>query len=321
MQGAIDVANEVQNTAKTALANAATAQAAADRKMDAANPVGTGSFSMNRIANSAVGSNSFTLGENNKAEGRYSGALGEGIIANHDNVLVSGRYNKKDWSKYRINYNAYSSVSFGYSFTDWKYNDSLDAFELIGVSSSKTSYGDAEIGKKYARKIYTSTEGIIYTNEFVHVLSKTYETHNGYESVCLATYTYSLSGTKYTSVYAHIVGNGTSDTARSNAHTLDWNGVGWFQGGLQVGGTAQDGEGVGYVPAVPAGVQVGQILAVKAVDENGKPTEWETVDMPSGGSTPVEYDTIILRSSTEGSSKKFRLTIGDDGVLMAEEVV
>ena len=38
--------------------------------------------------------------------------------------------------------------------------------------------------------------------------------------------------------YAHIVGNGTSDTNRSNAHTLDWNGVGWFQGGLQVGGNA-----------------------------------------------------------------------------------
>ena len=66
--------------------------------------------------------------------------------------------------------------------------------------------------------------------------------------------------------------------------------------------------------------QVGQLLSVKSVDENGKPTEWEAVDMPSGGSTPVEYDAIILRSSTEGSSKKFRLTIGDDGVLMAEEV-
>ena len=36
---------------------------------------------------------------------------------------------------------------------------------------------------------------------------------------------------------------------------------------------------------------------------------------------PVEYDAIILKSSTEGSSKKFRLTIGDDGVLIAEEVV
>lgn len=40
--------------------------------------------------------------------------------------------------------------------------------------------------------------------------------------------------------YAHIVGNGTSNTARSNAHTIDWNGLGWFAGGLKVGGTGQD---------------------------------------------------------------------------------
>ena len=37
-------------------------------------------------------------------------------------------------------------------------------------------------------------------------------------------------------------------------------------------------------------------------------------------SVPTEYDAIILKSSTEGSSKKFRLTIGDDGILSAEEV-
>ena len=40
--------------------------------------------------------------------------------------------------------------------------------------------------------------------------------------------------------YAHIVGNGKSDSARSNAHTLDWNGVPWFQGRPQFGGSSQD---------------------------------------------------------------------------------
>ena len=33
--------------------------------------------------------------------------------------------------------------------------------------------------------------------------------------------------------YAHIIGNGTSDTARSNAHTVDWNGNGWFAGDVE----------------------------------------------------------------------------------------
>lgn len=35
------------------------------------------------------------------------------------------------------------------------------------------------------------------------------------------------------SKYAHIVGNGTSDTARSNAHTLDWSGNAWYQGKVE----------------------------------------------------------------------------------------
>ena len=40
--------------------------------------------------------------------------------------------------------------------------------------------------------------------------------------------------------YAHIIGNGTSDTARSNAHTVDWNGNAWFSGGAKIGGASYD---------------------------------------------------------------------------------
>ena len=46
----------------------------------------------------------------------------------------------------------------------------------------------------------------------------------------------------YNEKYLHIVGNAKDEEDRSNAHTLDWNGVGWFQGGLKVGGTGQDDE-------------------------------------------------------------------------------
>lgn len=40
--------------------------------------------------------------------------------------------------------------------------------------------------------------------------------------------------------YVHIVGNGIDNDHRSNAHTLDWNGVAWYQGGIKIGGTGQD---------------------------------------------------------------------------------
>ena len=38
--------------------------------------------------------------------------------------------------------------------------------------------------------------------------------------------------------YAHIVGNGTSSSRRSNAHTLDWDGNAWFQGDVYIGSTS-----------------------------------------------------------------------------------
>lgn len=43
-----------------------------------------------------------------------------------------------------------------------------------------------------------------------------------------------------TNKYAHIVGNGTSTSSRSNAHTIDWEGNAWFQKTVKVGGTSQN---------------------------------------------------------------------------------
>lgn len=43
------------------------------------------------------------------------------------------------------------------------------------------------------------------------------------------------------------------------------------------------GSGGGGIP-VPETAEVGQTIVVKAVDENGKPTEWECADFPEGGS-------------------------------------
>lgn len=38
--------------------------------------------------------------------------------------------------------------------------------------------------------------------------------------------------------YIHIAGNGADESNRSNAHTLDWDGNGWYQGNVKVGGTS-----------------------------------------------------------------------------------
>ena len=67
------------------------------------------------------------------------------------------------------------------------------------------------------------------------------------------------------SIYAHIVGNGTSDSDRSNAHTLDWSGNAWYAG-------------------------------------------------------TVEGIAMIVKSSTKGSTKRFKITVDDSGTISATEI-
>lgn len=93
--------------------------------------------------------------------------------------------------------------------------------------------------------------------------------------------------------YADIIGNGTSNTARSNAATVDWSGNAWYAGDVYVGSTSGTNKDAGskklateeYVdsavsgslPLGLTGAAAGDILRVKAVDDRGKPTEWETI--------------------------------------------
>ena len=58
----------------------------------------------------------------------------------------------------------------------------------------------------------------------------------------------------------------------------------------------------GYIPA-PETAAVGQTVAVKAVDETGKPTEWEAVNLPEAGesgSTEIRYiNTLTLEEDVQ----------------------
>lgn len=99
--------------------------------------------------------------------------------------------------------------------------------------------------------------------------------------------------------YLHIAGNGTSMYTRSNAHTLDWSGNAWFAGDIYVGSTSgtnrDDGSkklateekvaemvaagGGGDSSLGISGATVGQTVKITGVDDEGKPTAWEAVDV------------------------------------------
>jgi hypothetical protein len=77
-------------------------------------------------------------------------------------------------------------------------------------------YSHAEGSNTIAKGINSHAEGkgTIASSESQHVQGK---------------YNIEDTGEKY----AHIVGNGTTNTNRKNAHTLDWDGNAWFQGQVQ----------------------------------------------------------------------------------------
>lgn len=62
--------------------------------------------------------------------------------------------------------------------------------------------------------------------------------------------------------YAHIVGNGASDTKRSNAHTLDWKGNAWFAGNVSMNGNIVLGSHQ-YGDTLPTAGIVGRIFFKK----------------------------------------------------------
>lgn len=66
-----------------------------------------------------------------------------------------------------------------------------------------------------------------------------------------------------------------------------------------VNGNTPDSEGnVDLPPTIPSvqTAQVGQTVVVKAVDENGKPTEWEAADAGGGGASYIKHSSSAIIS-------------------------
>ena len=109
-----------------------------------------------------------------------------------------------------------------------------EGYDTLAVS---TYAAHAEGGKTLASGNYSHAEGEYSTASGLRAHAE------GYQTIASSTNQhvqgrYNIEDTA--SKYAHIVGNGSYNTDRSNAHTLDWNGNGWFKGDVYVGGNNQD---------------------------------------------------------------------------------
>lgn len=323
-------------------------EAANSNKMDANNPVGTGSFSMGRKSGSQIGNNShaegyettasdpsshaegyhttasgnsshaegdFTTasGTDSHAEGTSTTASGNSSHAEGNNTIASGSFSHAEGSstnKFSSVVNkvdptnddiiaAWKSKKFSLAKGSSSHVEGKDNLALGDGSHAEgnmtTASGDeshaegrnttasglnahAEGNSTTASNSNSHAEGFATTaSGFMSHAEGDNTTASGYASHVEGKYNVEDSQDKY----VHIVGNGTYKV-RSNAHTLDWNGVSWFKGRPQFGGTAQD--------------QGSQTVMANGDKE------------------------IILASSTAGSTKKFKITVDDSGAISATEV-
>ena len=245
----------------------------------------------------ASGYNSHAEGYNTTASGINSHAEGSNTVAFGRSQHVSGEYNvgyayTSDKTVLNSNTNLGEKNNIYWS-NDYILNQDTGEYELIDAvtaNSLNETLRYCIVNGTSGKNMYEKAAGVygqagtqnygLYSGAIIYVVKGSGNTQGG---------------------LLEIVGNGTSNSARSNAYTLDWNGVGWYQGGLQVGGKAQD-DGAknvlleGDAIPVPSSATTGQILAVKSVDASGKPTEWEAVEIPAGGAV------IASESAPENTS-------------------
>jgi hypothetical protein len=123
--------------------------------------------------------------------------------------------------------------------------------------------------------------------------------------------------------YAHIVGNGTSKTARKNAYTLDWSGNAWFAGKVTQEGTPTDNKDLvnkKYVDDVKASIVVPTKTSELTNDSNfltehqsltGLATETYVDNKVAGivNSAPETLDTLQELATALGNDANFATTV------------
>ena len=187
----------------------------------------------------ALGYYSHTEGYNTTALGDYSHAEGSNTVSFGKYSHVQGKYNKI----YKYIENIEESIShskavntIAYIADNYTFDENTGLYTLIDPVQVNTLPHD--IVNKYVSDYgITVSDSVVTCKEMIKFITVT--SVDGDKYVVGSTLYYTSKPEKD---YVHIVGNGNFDTERSNAHTLDWNGVAWYQGDIYTGGTSQDDE-------------------------------------------------------------------------------
>lgn len=143
-------------------------------KLDATNPTGTGSFSMNRKPDTTIGQYSSTIGYNNEASGNYSVALGNSCTGSGESSVVLGNnctgsgnnsvaigYNCRSLGNYSVSigYACESSNSNSYAEGNGTKASGIDSHAEGDLTKATGTCSHAEGRETQATAEYTHAEG------------------------------------------------------------------------------------------------------------------------------------------------------------------
>ena len=212
-------------------------------KMDKINPTGTGSFSLNRKANTTIGVRSFAEGDNTTASGRYSHAEGSDTTASGTRSHAEGQ----------------STTASG------------------AHSHAEGNYTTASGQSSHAEGFFTKASGVNQHAQGKYNIEDSAGTYadiigNGTSSKRSNAATVDWSGNAWYAgdVYVGSTSGTNKDAGSKKLATEEYVST-------ELGNYTPD-PSLGITNAT-----VGQIAKITAVDSNGKPTAWEPVDLPSGG--------------------------------------
>lgn len=180
----------------------------------------------NGASSHAEGNGNIAGGASAHAEGVATKAMGEGSHAENGSTQANGGYSHSEgWAtkangKYSHSEGRGTIANGENSHAEGYWSTAAGrASHAEGSSDAEGECSHAE-GDTRAEADYSHTEGLgtITASNSQHAQGK----FNIIDS---------------DNKYAHIVGNGSSGSDRSNAHTVDWSGNSWYRGKIKIGGT------------------------------------------------------------------------------------
>lgn len=192
-----------------------------------------------RTRGSIAESSDYKIGENAFAEGASTKASGEASHAEGYITTASGKYSHSEGNQ--------STASGDHSHAEGKetvaagYGSHAEGIQTEAQNTASHAEGNGTVAiggymGAHAEGYYTEARGAASHTEGMGTVAIGQYQH--VQGVCnvIDVLTAGDSETVSPSTYLHIVGNGNSNTNRSNAHTVDKNGNGWFAGTIE--GTA-----------------------------------------------------------------------------------